>query len=74
MLQARLAQQGLITPQQHDELIKKHLESEKNLAKMHNNKREQQLSHLHDKLADRRRKRLSKLRDEQETELSEVSE
>lgn len=72
-LQNQLAQQGIITAQQKDELLRKHLEAEQNLQKVHNHQRDSQISHLKDKLAERRKKKLAKLRAQQEQELSDVS-
>lgn len=72
-LQNQLAQQGIITAQQKDELLRKHLEAEQNLQKVHNHQRDSQISHLKDKLAERRKRKLAKLRAQQEQELSDVS-
>lgn len=48
------------------------MEAEQNLQKVHSQQRDSQISHLKDKLADRRKKKLAKLRSEQEQELAEV--
>ena len=48
------------------------MEAEKNLNRIYDNQRDNQVAHLKDKLADRRRKKLAKLRQEQEQELGEV--
>lgn len=72
-LQNQLAQQGIITAQQKDELLRKHLEAEQNLQKVHNHQRDSQISHLKDKLAERRKRKLAKLRAQQEQELSDVT-
>lgn len=70
--QNQLAQKGIITAQQKDELLRKHLEAEQSLKKVHDLQRDTQISHLKDKLADRRKKKLAKLRGQQEQELADV--
>lgn len=49
------------------------MEAEQNLQKVHNHQRDSQISHLKDKLAERRKRKLAKLRAQQEQELSDVT-
>ena len=55
-----------------DKLLQQHKDTETSLSKVHNARRQQQLKNLRDKMAQRRKRRFDKLRDEQEKYKNEV--
>ena len=56
-----------------DKLLQQQKSSEASLAKVHEARKQQQLRNLKEKMAQRRKNRLDKLRDEQERYRTEVS-
>lgn len=67
-----MTQDGILSTKQQEELLKSHLENERKLANVHDNQRKQQISVLQDRMAERRKRKLSKLQDQHEAELSDV--
>lgn len=67
-----MAQQGILTPELRDKLMQQHKEAQLALQKTHDARRQHQLRNLQDKMAQRRKRRFDKLRDEQEKYKSDV--
>jgi len=56
-----------------DQLLKKHQEAEDALRRTHAARRQHQVHNLQEKMAQRRKRRFDKLRDEQEARRNEVN-
>ncbi|WAR00886.1 hypothetical protein MAR_025258, partial [Mya arenaria] len=69
----RMAQQGVLTPELRDKLLQQHHEAENMLQKTHLARKQHQLRNLQDKMAQRRKRRFDKLKDEQEKYKNEMS-
>lgn len=61
-----MAQQGVLPQELRDKLLQQHKDMEQNLSKLYDGRKQQQLQSLQEKMAQRRKKRFEKLRDEQE--------
>lgn len=68
-----MAQQGILTADLRDKLMQQHKEAELALQKTHNARKQHQLHNLQEKMAQRRKRRFEKLRDEQEKYKNDVS-
>lgn len=68
-----MAQQGILTPKLREKLMQQHKDAEIALQKTHDARKQNQLRNLQEKMAQRRRRRFDKLRDEQEKYKSDVS-
>lgn len=68
-----MAQQGILTPELREKLMQQHKDAEIALQKTHDARKQNQLRNLQEKMAQRRRRRFDKLRDEQEKYKSDVS-
>jgi len=69
-----MAQQGIMTSDLRERLMQQHKDSELALQKTHDARKQHQLRNLQDKMAQRRKRRFDKLRDEQEKYKNDVSE
>lgn len=67
-----MAQQGVLAPELRDQLLQQHNEAEVALKKTHDARKQQQLRGLEEKMAQRRKRKFDKLRDEQEKYKNEV--
>ena len=68
-----MSSQGVLTQELKDKLLQQHKDAESSLAQVHEARRQQQVKNLQDKMAQRRKRKFDKLRDEQEKYKNEVS-
>ena len=70
--QDRMSSQGVLTQELKDKLLQQHKEAESSLAQVHDARRQQQVKNLQEKMAQRRKRKFDKLRDEQDKYKNEV--
>ncbi|KAH3741464.1 hypothetical protein DPMN_048189, partial [Dreissena polymorpha] len=69
----RMAEHGVVSVELRDQLLQQHKSAEEALQKTHKARKQSQLQNLHEKMAQRRKRRFEKLRDEQERYKNEMS-
>ena len=67
-----MSTQGIMSQELRDKLLQQHKDAESALAQVHDARRQQQVKNLREKMAQRRKRKFDKLRDEQEKYKNEV--